>query len=83
MHTYLVNGFDELRATDALRIVHVESQEVLPQQLTPVRPGEAAAEGLHRARQLLVRVAMVVEHLWFDSVRVESRRGKIRKCIKR
>lgn len=69
---YLVDRLDELRAADALRIVHVERQEMLPQKLAPVGPGEAAAERFHGASQLLIRVTMVIKFLLAEG---ESRFG--------
>lgn len=61
--TYLVDGLDELRPADPMRVVDVEREEVLPQQLAAICPGEAATEGLHGTGQLLVRVSVKVEHL--------------------
>lgn len=59
----LVDRLYELRPANPLGIVHVERQEVLPQQLAAVGPREATAEGLHRAGQLLVGVSVEVELL--------------------
>ena len=61
----LVDGFDELRPADPVGVVHVESQEMLSQELAAVGPREAAAERFHRTRQLLVRVSVEIELLSF------------------